>query len=515
MHVWFFFVLFLVAGCLVELTVATKPRLRTWFSWRASLIRATLFGAFYAFWLAATFQRPVFAAILASVTLGFFVAVSRAKEFLLKEPLVFLDLQFVGQVFRHPRLYYSQVLHSPRILLAVCASLVVAVSVVAGLLWHERPLSPGFPGVVVALFLAGPFILCLAPRLPCVAERTEAFLAKPARELNPGTATERWGLFVPMFAHYCRWLREEHRNASGLPLAPSITGASNHLPHIVAIQCESFVDPARFFRDAPDLPAFRAAQRSALTHGALCVPAGGAYTMRTEFSFLTGLAPDDLGCDRYNPYARATRRDDPSLAKTLLQAGYQSDFVHPHDLRFFRRDAVMPALGFRSLHGPEKFGEEERRGPHVSDAAVARYIAQLLRDDRDPRFVFAVTMENHGPWMPDRLPGGRFTARELYFHHLQGCDRMISLLLELTMRPGRPVIVCFYGDHAPVLDYDFTSESTPLTDYFIATSGTSGVVAERRDRSVDELPKALLRLLEAELNPAEIAQGNNAAYAAV
>jgi len=488
------FLVFLAAASVAELIAAGRVRWRTWFGLRVTMTRLLLLGIIYGFWLA-TVQRPVLAAVLGLLTVGVLVTVSRAKQALLQEPLVFLDLQFIGQVFRHPSLYYGQILLSPRNLALLAGSLGAIGTVLTILVLRERPLAPALPAMWAALLLLGPLLLWLGPRWPGSARLIQRLLAGPASELDPARATAQWGLFVPMFAHYGRWIAEGQKPRTKPPEAPSISDPAAVLPHIVAVQCESFVDPVRFFRHPPELPAYRRAVSSAAVGGPLRVPAGGAYTMRAEFAFLTGRAPEELGCDRYNPYARAERHSDPSLARTLARAGYATRFVHPHDLRFFRRDIVMPALGFRHLHGPTDFRHAERCGPYVSDAAVADHVVGLLTAHADPQFVFAVTMENHGPWVPGRRGLPQDNAHELYLAHLRNSDRMIDVLLASEKIIDRPVVICFYGDHAPVLDYDFDIQGTPLTDYFISTLHRAPAHSGGgQTRAIHELADVLLGL---------------------
>ncbi len=487
------FLLFLAVASAAEMIAAGRVRWRTWFGLRVSITRLLSLGIVYGFWLAAL-QRPVLAVVCGLLTVGVFVTASRAKQTLLQEPLVFLDLQFIGQVFRHPSLYYGQILLSPRNLVLLAGSLGAIAALLTILVIGEHALAPPLPAAWVTLLLLGPLLLWLGPRWPGAAPLLRRMLPAPTHELDPVEATAQWGLFVPMFAHYGRWIAEGQKPRTIPPEAPFISDPAADLPHIVAVQCESFVDPARFFRHPPELPAYRRTVSSAAASGPLRVPAGGAYTMRAEFAFLTGRTPEELGCDRYNPYARAERHDDPSLAKTLARAGYTTRFVHPHDLRFFRRDIVMPTLGFRHLHGPNDFRHAERCGPYVSDAAVADHVVDLLAGHADPQFVFAVTMENHGPWMPGRRGLPQDNARELYLAHLRNSDRMIDVLLASEGSIDRPVVICFYGDHAPVLNYDFDVQGTPLTDYFISARCASDHPQQGQTRAIHDLADVLLGL---------------------
>jgi phosphoglycerol transferase MdoB-like AlkP superfamily enzyme len=138
----------------------------------------------------------------------------------------------------------------------------------------------------------------------------------------------------------------------------------------------------------------------------------------------------------------------------------------------------------------------------VSDPAVARYVGELLRKSDEPHFVFAVSMENHGPWRPGRLGEPDADARDLYLQHLRNSDLMIGALLELGRSLDRAVVLCFYGDHSPILRYDFPRVNPPLTDYFIhssqpAQTPSSGPVP----RTAHALPQRLLAACTATTSP--------------
>ena len=492
-------VAFLLAASLLERLAVCRKRARACYQPKVLLVRTLILTIIYGFWFGLT-DRPITALVLALATVGVFVASSRAKEHLLGEPLVFLDLQFVGQILTHPRLYYAQLLLAPRNAMIGLTILLAMVGLLCALATMEKPLEVRIPLLWKLFLLSGPLLLWAIPRQKNIARCIQSFLPEPAAELRPQIATARWGIFVPMIAHYSRWIAEKHKPLDARSLHLPRANA-DLLPHVIAVQCESFIDPARIFRHPPDLPYFRAAKSAAASHGPLDVPCGGAYTMRTEFSFLSGTPPEALGCDRFNPYARAERRGYPSLAKTLKEAGYETDFVHPHDLRFFRRDAVMPALGFDRLHGAEEFQGALRCGPHVSDAAVAGYLGQLLEKSNEPRFVFAVTMENHGPWFPGRLPDCN-SGRDAYLNHLVNSDRMLGMLTALASRLDRRVVICWYGDHSPILDYDIAHERPPQTDYLITTNEPSRSSAPRPSTlSAHDLPSVLLSVIESISKP--------------
>jgi phosphoglycerol transferase MdoB-like AlkP superfamily enzyme len=336
--------------------------------------------------------------------------------------------------------------------------------------------------------------LIVAPRVSPLARQITRLFSGASGNLDPVQNTAACGLLVPLYAQYCRWVAEgraPHAWSSRLPDFPHISRRSSPAPHIIAVQCESFVDPSRLSAPEHLRQSFRdACERSAFS-GPLKVPAGGAYTMRSEFGFLSSLPEAELGTDRFNPYARAEKMNYPSLALTLREAGYRTEFVHPHDLRFFRRHLVLPALGFSHLHGDEAFAHAQRFGPHVGDLAVADYITRLLPASPDPRFVFAVTMENHGPWHRDRLADGEGSATELYLQHLRNSLEMIHRLQQLDL--DRPLVLCFYGDHTPVLPGHFSPEQAVLTDYLIYHSDRR-TTPIRKPAEVQNLSAMILRV---------------------
>ena len=216
--------------------------------------------------------------------------------------------------------------------------------------------------------------------------------------------------------------------------------------------------------------------------------------MRTEFAFLTGLREEQLGLDHYNPYLRCDRWSIPSLPSTLRQHGYRTEFIHPHDLRFFRRDRVMPALGFETCFGEEVFDGALRCGPYISDLNLASFVKGRLESAEDPTFLFAVSMENHGPWPIGRLPGEHSSAEDVYLHHQRHADEAIAVLLDSFQQMNRSVVFCFYGDHPPLLPTLQVGGRRPMTDYFIhKTLGTGASDAHIQDLDVSSLPGALLR----------------------
>lgn len=385
--------------------------------------------------------RPWHAALVTTVVAFLFGAGSAMKFRILGEPVVFSDFALVKLAIRHPRLYYAERLAEPRAL-ALFAALALAT---VGWFAVEPSILPARGWPLLAL---PPMVVAIA--VLALRSNAAARLARSLLGERPDLETEiaRFGLGATMTMHWLAWRSQERPGLA----APAIAAARAARPGgpeiVVAIQCESFTDLAARGLDGPDLPNYRALCGEAVAWGRCRVPAEGAYTMRAEFGFLTGLPTDDLGFDCFDPYLMSRSYADASIARRMKAAGRRTVFLHPYDRRFFERDVLTPILGFERFVDVEAFTEADRFGPYVGDLATADAIVREIAAAEGPTFLFVVTIENHGPWGPGRLPGVDDPARQ-YALHLQNSDRMIGRVAEaLRSRPGGGLF-CLYGDHAP------------------------------------------------------------------
>lgn len=457
----------------------------------AVAIHAGLFlAAWSLLWLVA--GRPGFAAALTLAGQGLVIAVSNAKFRALREPFVFSDFGLFSQAFRFPRLYLP--------FLGVARAAAAAIGLGAA--------------VAVGLFLEGPWPggrALAAALLPCAALVLLAGtrLSAPPR-LDPVADLGSLGLFPSLWLY---WLAELG-TAPVPPARPWLDGAvpgsgAGVLPDLVMVQSESFFDARRLYSGVHPglLGRFDALRSQALVHGLLSVPAWGANTMRTEFAVLTGIGDDALGVHRFNPYRRYARGVVPALPHRLRALGYRTVCIHPHPAGFFGRDRVFPGLGFDRFIDIDDFPCAPREGPYVADAAVTRKIAEVLAAADRPTFVFAITMENHGPLHLERVghadaqrlysapPPPGWEDLTLYLRHLTNADRMFGDLAELL--DGRPSggLLCLFGDHVPSLPrvYEDLGFSDPRTDYLVwpAVAPPQG----RVDLDAHRLPEVLLAVL--------------------
>jgi hypothetical protein len=440
-------------------------------------------------------QRPWFAALLVTAELLFLAIVSNRKVRALREPFVYQDFEYFTDVIKHPRLLlpYLGVIPALMVCAAFGAAIYLGVALETGL--PARTGWGAFGAGVAALAALGALLLG----------------AGTSRQLppsfRPADDIRRHGQ-VASFWYY--WLAERGRPA--LPETTRYAGAparpAGGLPDIVIVQSESFFDARRLHAAVrPELlAAFDAMRGAAVQSGYARVPAWGGNTARSEFAFLTGLRPDRLGVNLFNPYRKLAQQKVPTLAGLAKRAGYRTVCVHPYPVSFYSRDTAFPALGFDQFLDLEDFRDGERYGPYVSDAAVAAKVSELLDRSGRPLLIFAITMENHGPLHLEKVAPGDverlyaappppgYEDLTVYLRHLVNADRMIRALRERLERSPRDAWLCWYGDHVPILPavYDATGYTDGRTDYFIwgkrREPGTSPT-----EIGIEELGVALLR----------------------
>lgn len=442
--------------------------------WLHSLLLTAVFGLMLAIcgnlWVSA---------LLALGLMALFMMVSNAKRAMLGEPLVFSDLALIGAIFKHPQFYLSALTKSQK------ALLVIAAAVVPGVLWSLFVPSLRLHMAGFALFAAGGLLIKLSLLLPPWVHlgRVPDFEGDVARH----------GLLATLVLHRTRW--RETRD----PLPAS---AVQTLPHpqelAVVIQCESFADPVEVFGDpALSLQGLEAARAQAWQWGDLLVSGFGAYTMRTEYGVLFGRSEEELGFRRFDPYLTALGEGSYALPSRLMAAGWRSLFVHPHDMRFYNREQIMRAGGFAELVGEDRFAPPAPdEGRYVTDKEMASEILDMAGKADVPTLIYAVTIENHGPWEPTASAGN---LTDGYMRLVRNSDAMLVTLRDELAKLKRPATLAFFGDHRPSIPGVSMPGVARHTPYVILRFDAEGQIVRGEGQRIDltpaELHHTLLALL--------------------
>jgi len=298
---------------------------------------------------------------------------------------------------------------------------------------------------------------------------------------SPTHSTDHGGLFAALLRYHWEFsatLPEPDRAAAAALMgrhaqAPApATAPAGELPDIVVLQSESLFDPARLkgLEPSQTLPNLRrlAAQS---THGDLWVPTYGGGTIRTEFEVLTGVAMRYFPDVQY-PYYKLAVPELPTLASVLGAHGYRTLAVHPNDAAFWNRAATFRTMGFEAFDDDSRFGGAGREGYFVSDEALVDHVLQRLDEGGAPAFVFAISIENHGPYdtspgiderrrdaqpVPAGTPPAAAAELRDYLYHAANADRALGRLADALARRQRRALLLFYGDHLPALNATYHS----------------------------------------------------------
>lgn len=396
-------------------------------------------------------QRPWFAMLLVSAFVLLIVVISNAKFKSLAEPFTVQDFRYLTDAIRYPRLYLPFLGWGKAIVAIVAASLAMFIG-----LWIEPSLSGGAYShitVIGFLLLSGCCLLAIGNR----------FL--PSLSLNPVEDIHELGLLGALWA-YGRALMTLPPSMAAFEAQLETSPILQQRPHLVAVQSESFFDPRRLIPGISPkvLAGYDVLQSKSRSYGILMVPALGANTVRSEFAFLAGLDEVALGAHKFNPYEVLLKGwSVESFPVLLKRLGYRTVCIHPYLSRFYRRDRVFPLLGIDEFIDLSAFDGAARVGHFISDAAVTEKILEVLAQSDCPTFVFAITMENHGPLhlekvnpeevrgFYERTPPADFDDLTVYLRHLKNADQMITRLTNAFDQMDTAVSLCWYGDHVPIM----------------------------------------------------------------
>jgi phosphoglycerol transferase MdoB-like AlkP superfamily enzyme len=257
-------------------------------------------------------------------------------------------------------------------------------------------------------------------------------------------------------------------------------------PDIVIVMSESFWDPTRLpgIKIWPDpIPTTRSLQS-----GHVFSPEFGGMTSNVEFEALTGFSNAFLPYGSI-PYQQYVREQLPSLASFFREEGYLTTAIHPFTSWFWNRGAVYHAFGFDSFLSEENMLPLAKRGPLASDAALTEEIIRRADSSSRPSFIFAVSLQGHGPYEPHRYkdvshsvvaPGKSTKTSESILTYAEGAsdaDKSLARLISWAKNRERPTVIALFGDHLP-----------PLGPVYVETGFMKEQVAPRRG-SADEMKR--------------------------
>lgn len=195
-------------------------------------------------------------------------------------------------------------------------------------------------------------------------------------------------------------------------------------------------------------------------------PVFGGWTCNAEFELLTGL-PVALLPGGSIPYQQYIQRPCLSLTRILKDHGYSTLAVHPFHHWYWNRHQVYGHIGFDRFIALEDWEVWTMYGDYVGDASLAEKVISLSSEQPEPYFIFALSIQNHGPYehrhyedgahdmeIETDLPEAGHAAIENMAKGLQDGDAALARLVEHFSAVEQPTMIVYLGDHLPSLGPD-------------------------------------------------------------
>ncbi len=251
-------------------------------------------------------------------------------------------------------------------------------------------------------------------------------------------------------------------------------------PDIIVFLCESYWDVRNLtgttFSTDPLYFYDELCARDNAYSGTLYTTAIGGGTVRPEFDILTGLTTDDLPSGA-SPYLYA-KADVPSYVSAYKESGYKTIAMHPYDKSFYNRNSAYPYIGFDAFYGQEELTEQlgkenvtYERGYFSDDSFADAIIGQLEKNEKDPTFLFAISMENHQTYYPLEESEYEITAESTvtegdllktvntYAQGIYHSTKALEKLVNYIDSREKETILIFFGDHLPTLGAGYAAYS--------------------------------------------------------
>ncbi len=409
--------------------------------------------------------------------------ISAQKQTYLSDPLYPSDLLFGRQILELlPTMLKAQPLTAVLVGLGLCAAsaALVALWLLArrhspGLSWRERA-----AGLVLALpLLAGLASLMDYSHYSWVRDRLNIIPMMWDQQEN-----YRHNGFLMAFAFNIPMANVAAPEGYGDNSIADLTSKSasfaankGDYPDVIMLMSESLWDPTRLENvelSADPMPTIRTKQS-----GNVFSPEFGGMTANVEFEALTGFSNAFLPYGSI-PYQQYIRRPVPSLASFFRGEGYSAIAMHPFQEWFWNRKQVYKNFGFEEFRSEETLPAMEKRGNFASDDALMNEIMATADTAKNPLFLFAVTLQGHGPYEAARyaentidvtggLTASASQALATYSQGVVEADDALLKLMRWAKKRDRETIIVLFGDHLP-----------PLGQTFVESGYMPGMVASRR-----------------------------------
>lgn len=194
---------------------------------------------------------------------------------------------------------------------------------------------------------------------------------------------------------------------------------------------------------------------------------GPGMTADAEFMTNTSLFPQ-----AYSPTSLSEgNRNYRSLPKLLGSKGYNTMTFHADQLKFWNRDQLYPALGFKHFYEQPLYGNKDIVGLGPSDDVLYSKGIGILKKSKQPFYAMFVSMSSHHPFkIPDDKKGLALPAAyqsSIVGDYLQAqhyTDASIGRFIDKLKKNHlwKNSVILFYGDHFGLSDEMMNSNDQQL-----------------------------------------------------
>lgn len=190
----------------------------------------------------------------------------------------------------------------------------------------------------------------------------------------------------------------------------------------------------------------------------------GGNTANSELEFLTGQSIQFIPRNTVAYNLFMTELNSFSVVNNFNNAGYRTVGMHPEQPVNWQRDKIYSYFDFDEVYFMDDFteglGEDGWFRDHVSDQAVYNKIIDLYenKEEGDPLFTFAVTMQNHGGYTTAgfdytvNIEGyENYTGIREYLSCIKNSDEALKNLISYFEAADEETVIVFFGDHQPSL----------------------------------------------------------------
>lgn len=450
------------------------------------IIITSLFTLFYLI-LNSTFRAGI-GIIGVSVIFGI---IDSQKMHILNQPFVPGDLLFMRQALAIAKLYMIPVL-GVLVLLAVVLLLLMRVK---KLVYHF-PLKPKIRIIVsvVALGVVG-LSIHNYPRMIDTLNKRYSVINEFWDQLGNYHKNGALYTFVMNIASLNiekprSYNREKVESIfTHLPEIPINQKLKQKHPDVIVVLSESFWDitqisPVKIPRDP--LKNFHAIGKKCQTTKLLS-PSFGGNTCNAEFEVLTGMSHSYFppGVMAYN---QSITHPVPSLVRVFKENGYRTTGVHTFKQWFWNRTNVYRYFGFDSFISQENMTNPQYKGFYISDQELANQVISTASANGQPDFIFAISMQNHGPYdlkrydtldcpLTTKLSSVADNELNTYVQGLIDADKALKQIAHYIDTTKTPTLLLFFGDHLPgfLSLYDETGYKEKTVTDLIWSHTTSSV----------------------------------------